>query len=238
MLGMPAARVRDLAREALGDLAPATAARVDPQWRGQIADYVLGQQTGPEATATRSHLGRSEPARAWAYSLLDSLGHLYPNGGMPEVPEAAGEPAPAAAPEPAAPPVAAAAPPVAAAPPRSEAGGRRPEGLSLPRRPPTPPKTNTPWRTRFDLCARLQSGAMLPARFDRWLVLMCRRVRLRRGSRTRGSWLCRWPWRGARARRWRRICARRSTWRIRSRSSTMCSRRASLLGRRARPART
>ncbi|HEX6457485.1 MAG TPA: sigma factor-like helix-turn-helix DNA-binding protein [Thermoleophilaceae bacterium] len=127
MLGMPAARVRDLAREALGDLAPATAARVDPQWRGQIADYVLGQQTGPEATATRSHLGRSEPARAWAYSLLDSLGHLYPNGGMPEVPEAAGEPAPAAAPEPAAPPVAAAAPPVAAAPPRSEAGGRRPE---------------------------------------------------------------------------------------------------------------
>ena len=88
MLGMPPARVRELAREALGDLAPATAARVDADWRGQIADYVLGQQTGPEATATRGHFKRSEPARAWAYSLLDSLGHLYPGGAMPEIPEA------------------------------------------------------------------------------------------------------------------------------------------------------
>jgi Sigma-70, region 4 len=97
MLGMPPARVRDLAREALGDLAPATAARVDSDWRAQIADYVLGQQTGPEATATRGHFKRSEPARAWAYSLLDSLGHLYPNGAMPEIPEADGS-APAEAP--------------------------------------------------------------------------------------------------------------------------------------------
>jgi Sigma-70, region 4 len=102
MLGMPTARVRELAREALGDLAPATAARVDADWRGQIADYVLGQQTGPEATATKGHLKRSEPARMWAYSLLDSLGHLYPNGGMPEIPDANGSAvaaAPAAAPE-------------------------------------------------------------------------------------------------------------------------------------------
>src|SRR3954452_21708543 len=95
MLGMPTARVRELAREALGDLAPATAARVDSDWRGQIADYVLGQQTGPESTATKGHFKRSEPARAWAYSLLDSLGHLYPNGAMPEIPEADGS-APAA----------------------------------------------------------------------------------------------------------------------------------------------
>jgi hypothetical protein len=123
MLGMPAARVRELAREALGELAPATAARVDPQWRGQIADYLLGQQTGPESTATKSHFKRSEPARAWAYSLLDSLGHLYPNGGMPEIPEAdaaaaAPAPAPVQAPERAAPP-----PPR----PRSEGIGQRSE---------------------------------------------------------------------------------------------------------------
>ena len=99
MLGMPSARVRELAREALGDLAPATAARVDSDWRGQIADYGLGQQSGPESAATRGHFKRSEPARAWAYSLLDSLGHLYPNGAMPEIPEgdgAAPAPAPAA----------------------------------------------------------------------------------------------------------------------------------------------
>jgi hypothetical protein len=101
MLGMPTARVRELARDALGDLAPATAARVDSDWRGQIADYVLGQQTGPESTATKGHFKRSEPARAWAYSLLDSLGHLYPNGAMPEIPEADGAaPAPVAAPLP------------------------------------------------------------------------------------------------------------------------------------------
>src|SRR5436305_4339176 len=110
MLGMPAARVRELARDALGDLAPATAARVDSDWRGQIADYVLGQQTGPESTATKGHFKRSEPARAWAYSLLDSLGHLYPNGAMPEIPEADGA-APTSAPAPA---------PVAPPPPREE----------------------------------------------------------------------------------------------------------------------
>ena len=105
MLGMPTARVRELARDALGDLAPATAARVDSDWRGQIADYVLGQQTGPESTATKGHFKRSEPARAWAYSLLDSLGHLYPNGAMPEIPEADGAaPTPAPSPAPVAPP--------------------------------------------------------------------------------------------------------------------------------------
>jgi Anti-sigma-K factor rskA len=92
MLGMPASRVRDLAREAMGELAPRTADRVDPDWRGQIADYMLGQQTGPESTATRGHLKRSEPARAWALSLLDSLEDLYPNGGAPEVPEGEGNP--------------------------------------------------------------------------------------------------------------------------------------------------
>jgi anti-sigma-K factor RskA/sigma-70-like protein len=141
MLGMPPARVRELAREALGDLAPATAARVDADWRGQIADYVLGQQTGPEATATRGHFKRSEPARAWAYSLLDSLGHLYPNGAMPEIPEADGS-APAEAP-PAPPPRAeeaaadeptavqpAAAPPRRAAPRPARPSGGGAGGLS------------------------------------------------------------------------------------------------------------
>jgi hypothetical protein len=105
MLGMPASRVRELAREALGDLAPATAARVDSDWRGQIADYVLGQQSGPESTATKGHLERSEAARAWAYSLLDSLGHLYPDGELPEIPEgAAAGPAATAPPTPQSPP--------------------------------------------------------------------------------------------------------------------------------------
>src|SRR3954464_11194675 len=79
MLDLPPARVRELARDALGELAPLTLEFVDPQWRGQLADYVLGQQTGLGSRATRGHLKRSEPARIWAYSLLDALDVLYPD---------------------------------------------------------------------------------------------------------------------------------------------------------------
>ena len=87
MLGMPEARVRELARDALVELAPVSVRGVEEDWRGQLADYVLGQQTGPEATATRGHLRRSEAARTWARSLLDSLEQLYDNGSMPAIPE-------------------------------------------------------------------------------------------------------------------------------------------------------
>jgi anti-sigma-K factor RskA/sigma-70-like protein len=94
MLAMPAPRVRELARDALSALAPVSASRVDGDWRGQIADHVLGQQSGPESVATRAHLKRSEEGRAWVRSLLDSLGDLYPPGkALPEIPEAEGEPA-------------------------------------------------------------------------------------------------------------------------------------------------
>ena len=81
-----------LAREALVDLSSRSAARVDEDWRGQVADYLLGQQTGPEGTATRGHLKRSEAARLWALSLLDSLDHLYDESDLPVIPE--GEAAP------------------------------------------------------------------------------------------------------------------------------------------------
>ena len=87
MLAMQESRVRELAHQALESLAPVTAPRVEADWRGQIADYVLGQQTGPESTATRGHLRRSEPARTWAGSLLDSLETLYSDGSIPQVPE-------------------------------------------------------------------------------------------------------------------------------------------------------
>jgi hypothetical protein len=87
MLGMPEARVRELARDALVELAPLSARNVEQDWRGQLADYVLGQQAGPEATATRGHLRRSEAARSWTRSLLDSLEQLYPDGDVPAVPD-------------------------------------------------------------------------------------------------------------------------------------------------------
>jgi hypothetical protein len=96
VLQVPAERVRELARDALAELAPVTAERVDPQWRGQVADYLLGQQSSAESTATRAHLKRSESARAWALSLLDALDTLYANGDRPAIPDAdaaAAEPA-------------------------------------------------------------------------------------------------------------------------------------------------
>jgi hypothetical protein len=88
-LGLPENRVRTLARDALVELAPVTARGVEEDWRGQLADYVLGQQAGPESTATRGHLRRSEAARSWTRSLLDSLDTLYANG-MPAIPDGAG----------------------------------------------------------------------------------------------------------------------------------------------------
>jgi hypothetical protein len=94
MLDLPPTRVRELARDALVELAPFTAEFVDSDWRGLLADYVLGQQTGPEAQATRGHLKRSEPARIWAYSLLDALDDFYEDGERPEIPvgESGGRP--------------------------------------------------------------------------------------------------------------------------------------------------
>jgi hypothetical protein len=109
MLGLPEPRVRELARDALVDLAPITARGVEQDWRGQLADYVLGQQAGPEATATRGHLRRSEAARSWTRSLLDALEQLYPDGDIPAIPDgergsrraaAAAPPTPGAATEP------------------------------------------------------------------------------------------------------------------------------------------
>jgi hypothetical protein len=87
MLGIPEARVRERAREALVQLAPVSVRGVEEDWRGQLADYVLGQQAGPEVTATRGHLRRSEAARSWTRSLLDSLEQLYPNGDLPAIPD-------------------------------------------------------------------------------------------------------------------------------------------------------
>jgi hypothetical protein len=86
LLAMPETRVRELARDALVSLSPISANGVEDDWRGQLADYVLGQQTGPESTATRGHLRRSEAARTWSRSLLDSLDTLY-DGDIPTIPD-------------------------------------------------------------------------------------------------------------------------------------------------------
>ncbi len=90
MLGLPTSRVRELAREALVRLSPVSAAAVEDDWRGQLGDYLLNQQAGPESTATRGHLRRSEAARGWARSVLDSLEQFYDEKNLPTIP--AGDP--------------------------------------------------------------------------------------------------------------------------------------------------
>ncbi len=92
VLQVPVERVRELARDALVELSPRTASRVDPDWRGQVADYLLGQQSNDAGRTTRDYLKRTESARAWALSLLDSLDPLYADGTQPVVPEPGGEP--------------------------------------------------------------------------------------------------------------------------------------------------
>src|SRR3954471_4799273 len=88
VLQVPEQRVRELARDALVELSPVTAARVDESVRDRVADYLLGQQTGSDAGATENELRGSEPARTWALSLLDALDTLFGEGTRPVVPEA------------------------------------------------------------------------------------------------------------------------------------------------------
>src|SRR3954471_12488356 len=87
VLQVPSERVRELARDALTELSPRTASRVESEWVGKVADYLLGQQESVEQRTTRDYLKQSETARAWALSLLDSLDPLYPNGAQPVVPD-------------------------------------------------------------------------------------------------------------------------------------------------------
>src|SRR3954469_6339082 len=89
VLQVPSERVRELAREALTELSPRPASRGGAERRGQVADYLLRQQSADEERSTRDYLKQSESARAWALSLLDSLDPLYANGAAPPVPEPA-----------------------------------------------------------------------------------------------------------------------------------------------------
>ncbi len=97
MLGMPTSRVRELARDALVRLSPVSAGAVDDDWRGQLGDYLLNQQTGPESTATKGHLRHSEAARGWARSVLDSLEQFYTRRQRAADPGGRGRPGPQAA---------------------------------------------------------------------------------------------------------------------------------------------
>ena len=86
VLGVPRSKVRKIACDALVELSPLSAGRVDAAWRSQVADYILRQQTAQDAIATHAYMRRSEPARTWAHSLVDSLQGVYEDG-PPVIPE-------------------------------------------------------------------------------------------------------------------------------------------------------
>src|SRR3954471_19049349 len=77
--------VRDRAVSALDAIGPRNGAPLPAERRGEIADYLLGQQSASERQATREFLEGSAAGRAWARVVS---GELKPLGGeaLPEIP--------------------------------------------------------------------------------------------------------------------------------------------------------
>jgi len=93
LLGIEADSVRSRAHAALEAVGPDAGRRLPADRRGEIADYLLGQQGVSDREATRDFLAGSASGRAWARSVA---GELRPLAGdeLPEIPAEA-EPAPA-----------------------------------------------------------------------------------------------------------------------------------------------
>jgi Sigma-70, region 4 len=88
LLGIPEIAVHDRAHAALAVLAPRQARALAPERRREIADYLLGQQAGiAERLKTRTYLGATEPARAWAQALAQELAGLGA-AELPDIPPA------------------------------------------------------------------------------------------------------------------------------------------------------
>ena len=85
MLSMDRDAVRARAHEALETLGPESGRRMPETRRGEVSDYLLGQQSASERAATRDHLAASASSRAWARVVA---GALRPLGGdaLPDVP--------------------------------------------------------------------------------------------------------------------------------------------------------
>jgi hypothetical protein len=97
LLGLPEDAVRTRAHAALSALAPDRPAPIGED--GAVADWILGQQAGDEASRTRDAIARMPAWRAWAVDVTDRLNEVD-GATVPEVPaaddgEAAAKPGPA-----------------------------------------------------------------------------------------------------------------------------------------------
>ncbi|HEY4451480.1 MAG TPA: sigma-70 region 4 domain-containing protein [Solirubrobacteraceae bacterium] len=90
LLGIAERAVHDRAHAALAVLAPRQARGLTDAQRADVGDYLLGQQPGvAERLRTRTLLGSSEPAHAWAQAIAAELAPLA-DGALPEIPPATG----------------------------------------------------------------------------------------------------------------------------------------------------
>lgn len=76
LLGIDANAVRTRAHAACDAVAPDTGGRLPEGRRGDIVDFLLGQQTVSEREITRTYLAGSAPARAWAEGVSGELAAL------------------------------------------------------------------------------------------------------------------------------------------------------------------
>lgn len=126
LLGIGEAGVHDRAHAALAVLAPMQARTLTPAQRQEITDYMLSQQASiSERLRTRTFLGGSEPARAWAQALAAELTGIA-GVELPEIPAPAVNPPVAAATAATAAAAGATALPAAPTPPPAAPGGVAP----------------------------------------------------------------------------------------------------------------
>jgi hypothetical protein len=84
LLALDAETVRDRAMGALAGLAPAEGQQLSRERRGEIGDYLLGQQPASQRVLTRHYLSTFPAARGWARIVAEQLSPLSHD--LPDIP--------------------------------------------------------------------------------------------------------------------------------------------------------
>jgi len=85
LLKLDPGAVQTRAQDAVGALGP-DSPQIGAEHRGEIADFLLGQQSASRRAATREYLEDSADGRAWARAVAAVLRPLAGDGGLPDVP--------------------------------------------------------------------------------------------------------------------------------------------------------
>jgi hypothetical protein len=85
LLKLDTGAVQSRAQDAVSALGPDTP-QIGADHRGEIADFLLGQQSASRRAATREYLEDSADGRAWARAVAAALRPLAGDGGLPDIP--------------------------------------------------------------------------------------------------------------------------------------------------------